>query len=538
MIRVTGIIIDKRIQKLMRLAARIILLGALFLAMAFSAWGQEASVDQQELEALRQTTLKLIELMVQSGIITQEKAEELLREARRNAAQATAPGKESKEKVVRVPYVPQVVKDQIKDEVTQEVVAQAKLEGWGKPDPLPGWISRMKFEGEVKFRLQGNHLPSSNAPVGTYVDVQSTNVSGGLVLLNTQGDSQLERVQFRLGIVAPVDYWVTAGARITTGNLNSPVTEWQTLGTTFGRAVIGLDRAYIKLDPVDWATVWLGKFSSPWFSTDMVWYEDLSFEGVVASLRREMRAGTIPFFTAGVLPMQGFDCTSLQLLSCGQYKRLYAAQLGVEQRLAGDSGFVVAAALYNFDNVQGQTNDPSFPTDKAYVPGFVQKGNSMFNVNPLGSPPLFGLASKFRELNLTAQLNLANFDPTRIILSGDFVKNIGFDQQEILQRTGLDLAPHTKGYQAKLSVGRPMIAKAGEWQTWIGYKYVESDAVLDAFNDSDFHLGGTDAKGWFVGGILGVAKNTTLRVRYLSANAIDLPPLAIDVLQMDLAAKF
>jgi hypothetical protein len=511
-------------------AFRKMLLIALLLPGALTAWGQEANTDRQELEALRQTTMKLIELMVQSGIITQEKAEELLKEARRNAAQA--------EKVVRVPYVPQFVRDNMKEEIRQEVVAQAKQERWGEPGALPEWISRLKFDGEVKFRFQSNHLPSANAPVGTYVDVQSTNTNGALALLNTQEDSQLTRAQFRFGIEATVDSWVMAGARITTGNLNSPVTEWQTLGTTFGRSTIGLDRAYIKLDPANWATFWLGKFSSPWFSTDLVWYEDLSFDGVVAALHYDMGRGTKPFFTAGVLPMQGYDCTSLQIQGCGEYKRLYAAQLGVEQKLAGDTGLKVALALYDFNNLQGQTNDPAFPTDKTFVPGFVQKGNSMFNVNPLGTPPLFGLASKFREVNLTAELDLANFDPTRIILSGDFVKNIGFDQQEILQATGLDLEPRTKGYQAKLSIGRPRITKAGEWQTWIGYKYVERDAVLDAFNDADFHLGGTDAKGWFIGGTLGIANNTSLRLRYLSANAIDLPPLAIDVFQMDLTAKF
>ena len=103
-----------------------LLLIALLLPSAFAAWGQDANTDRQELEALRQTTVKLIELMVQSGIITQEKAEELLRDARRNAAQATAPGKEreanEKEKVVRVPYVPQFVRENIKEEIRQEVV--------------------------------------------------------------------------------------------------------------------------------------------------------------------------------------------------------------------------------------------------------------------------------------------------------------------------------------------------------------------------------------------------------------------------------
>ena len=30
--------------------------------------------------------------------------------------------------------------------------------------------------------------------------------------------------------------------------------------------------------------------------------------------------------------------------------------------------------------------------------------------------------------------------------------------------------------------------------------YAAADAVLDAFTDSDFHLGGTDAKGYYLGG--------------------------------------
>jgi hypothetical protein len=522
----------------MKFVARTLIV-TLLCTWAGSSWSQDATADRQELEALRQTTMKLIELMVSSGIITQEKAEELLRDARRDAARAAAPpaAGDSKQQIVRVPFVPRVVRDEIREEVKQEVVAQAKQEGWGKPDPLPSWISGMKFDGEVKFRLQSNHLSGANA-TNAYVDVQSTNTSGQLALLNTQGDSQLARVQFRLGVEAPVDDWVTAGARLTTGNLNSPVTEYQTLGSTFGRATIGLDRAYIRLDPIRDATLLLGKFSNPWFSTDMVWYEDLSFEGIVGSWRHEFASGTTPFFTAGLLPMQGYDCTSLQILSCGNYKRLYAAQVGVGQKLVHDSNFQIAAALYDFDNVQGQPGSPSFPNDKTFVPGFVQKGNSMFFVDPTGQFPFLGLASKFKELNVTARAELGSFDPTRIALTVDYVKNIGFDREQILQRTGQDLEPKITGYQAKLSVGRNEVVRKGDWQAWLGYKYIERDAVLDAFNDADFHLGGTDAKGWFVGGAYGIARNTSLRFRYLSANEIDNPPLAIDVFQLDLTTKF
>jgi hypothetical protein len=62
--------------------------------------------------------------------------------------------------------------------------------------------------------------------------------------------------------------------------------------------------------------------------------------------------------------------------------------------------------------------------------------------------------------------------------------------------------------------------------------------VLDAFTDSDFHLGGTDAQGFVLRGDYGLGKNVFLSLRYLSANEIDGPPLGIDVVQLDLNGQF
>ena len=73
--------------------------------------------------------------------------------------------------------------------------------------------------------------------------------------------------------------------------------------------------------------------------------------------------------------------------------------------------------------------------------------------NPGGLPN--ALAANFHELNITGAYDWAAFDPMHVILSGDFVKNIGFDRAEILQRTGQDIQPKTTGYQAKVTVGVP-----------------------------------------------------------------------------------
>ena len=89
-----------------------------------------------------------------------------------------------------------------------------------------------------------------------------------------------------------------------------------------------------------------------------------------------------------------------------------------------------------------------------------------------------------------------------------------------------------------ITIGADAIRKLHDWQVFVGYRYLERDAVLDAFTDSDFHLGGTDAKGWILGGDYGLARNTWLTLRYLSADEIDGPPLGIDVLQLDLNTRF
>jgi hypothetical protein len=87
-------------------------------------------------------------------------------------------------------------------------------------------------------------------------------------------------------------------------------------------------------------------------------------------------------------------------------------------------------------------------------------------------------------------------------------------------------------------VGHPAMQEFGQWKAYLNYRYLGADAVVDAFTDSDFHLGGTNAKGWIAGTDFGLSKNFWLGLRWLTANEINGPPLQIDVLQLDFNAKF
>jgi hypothetical protein len=94
------------------------------------------------------------------------------------------------------------------------------------------------------------------------------------------------------------------------------------------------------------------------------------------------------------------------------------------------------------------------------------------------------------------------------------------------------------GYQVEAAFGSANMAQSSAWRVSLAYRYLERDAVLDAFTDSDFRLGGTDVKGFIVGGEYSLTPRILLRARYLSGNEIDGPPLGIDVFQLDLNSTF
>jgi hypothetical protein len=146
------------------------------------------------------------------------------------------------------------------------------------------------------------------------------------------------------------------------------------------------------------------------------------------------------------------------------------------------------------------------------------------------------------------ELDYRGFDPVHVVFRGDYVQNLGFDEDKVSTRVGTTVSERNTGWFAELEVGHPKVRDAGQWSLFAGYKYVQSDAVLDSFTDSDFHAGGTDTQGWIAGGNYGLASNLWFRARWLSADEIDgapagfagapFEPLAIDVLQVDLNAIF
>jgi hypothetical protein len=125
------------------------------------------------------------------------------------------------------------------------------------------------------------------------------------------------------------------------------------------------------------------------------------------------------------------------------------------------------------------------------------------------------------------------------VLTAEAVRNVGYKLADVESLTGQKMpSKEDNGYVGEISFGDPAVNRRGLWRARLGYRYVKRDAVLDAWTDTDFHGGGTNAAGYYLWGELGLARDTWLRLRYLSANEIDGPRYGYDMVQFDLNARF
>lgn len=523
--------------------------------------GQPAHADDREsLETLRETTLNLIEGLVEQKVFSREQADKMIQAARSKAAK-TAAQEKGKAGPVRVQYVPETVKNEIREQLRQDVLAQAKAERWAEPNAVPAWLDRIKWEGDLRLRYQMDQHDAANATPIDYITAAASGTTRAAGFLsnttatgptgNTSEDRERYRLRARLGMLARVsDEW-SAGIRLSTGNTTDRVSTNQTLGQDFNKYALMVDRAYVKYDPAEWFSASGGRIPNPWLSTDLMWDEDLNFEGFAATLKPLIGDGAFrPFLTVGAFPLKEAN----QPRTTGRWLR--GVQGGAKWEMTNNTRLSFGAAWYDFAKLEGNTDgDPGLgpvPTlgQYEYSSNLRQKGNTLFltdfNRTDGTAPQFWGLASKFRPVNLTASLDLAHFDPVHVVLTADYIKNVAFDRGEILRRTGgVNLTDGKNyGYLYKIAVGMPKLEKRHDWQASFTYRYLGSDATVDAFTDSDFGLGGTNLKGYTLGISYGIDQNASVGLRWMSAQSIDSFSLipsqryAVDVIQADVNVRF
>lgn len=585
---------------------------AVLLALAVPAAAQDDGMPQgkrptvsRDASPSSNATVNLINLLVKQGTLSEEQAAVLVkqaddeayvaRQATRDAA-AKAEGAEKKATSAadatsppgtkRVTYVPEIVKKQLREEIRAEVMDRAHKEGWASPGMYPEWAQRIKFYGDIRTRYEGDHFPAGNSGILENFNAINTgspfneDVATSPYFPPTYNATQdRNRFRFRARLGADVDLFegFTAGLRIATGENSSPVSTNQTFGANggnFSKYALWLDRAFVKYEPVRDFVASVGRFDNPfWSPTDLVWYKDLGFDGFAIQAKQEVAEGFTPFFVGGAFPVFNTDLNaglntadlSGPTKMPSRDKWLFGAQGGFGARLDSETNLTLAFAYYDFTNVKGRLSSECLVITASDIcdtdvlrPSFAQKGNTYMHLRNLAFTPLttaqyqyYGLASDFRPVVASAQLDLAQFNPIHVILDAEYVWNTAFDRSAVAAVAVFpnnfagttDGSPATynggnQGWLARMTVGNKEIKHLWDWNAHVGYKYLESDAMVDAFVDSDFGLGGTNLKGYFIGGNVGLGENIWASVRWMSANNIAGLPYAVDIVQLDLNARF
>jgi hypothetical protein len=488
--------------------------------------------------------------------------------------------------VRRVVYLPETLKQQIREEIKREVLAEAKREGWAAPSVVPGWLARFRPSGDLRARWDRALFPAGNAAGGEFPDWNAINAGRPFDVnfvdvaneryLNVNATRTRPRLRARLGTEMLLGTGLSLSVRLASGESASPVSTNQTLGGgggSFSRYPFWLDRASLRWAPLDSAddlAVDLGRFENPFFATEMAWSDGVGLDGLALRLARG--SGFRPFLAAGAFPVYttGFAFPAERPEKLASRNRwLFAGQLGLELGREARVGLKLGGAFYLYGGLEGKRSEPcdthlkdvTCSTDDLR-PGFAQKGNTYMALRvpsaaalaaeasgPAARYQYFGLATPFRVAQATARLHARIAAPLLATLEAEAARNLGWKRSKVAPLAlnnlgrcdGGGTCPYAGGDLAglaRLTLGSPGRDRAGDWSASVSYRRVESDAVLDAFADPDFGLGGTNLKGYAVAASVALASGVVAGARWLSADAVAGPTYRVDVLQLDLQARF
>ena len=307
---------------------------------------------------------------------------------------------------------------------------------------------------------------------------ENTEVAGG----NTK---DRQRVRARIGAYGKVNDYVDYGVRFATGG-DSATSANETQGDGFLKDDAMFDLYYVDIHPEQFkgAHVLFGKMKKPWLKgTGLIWDGDINPEGIAATYNKTFSNGVEMITSAGSFVMED---------NKGDDTQLWSAQLAFEKKF--DKAKVLAgASLYHAQNSDEGGLPSGFNTagtDFNIVEGFGSVGTKMGN-----------LPVKFHG-QYVMNTDAASSDDTAYLLGVVFGK-----------------------------------AKApGTWQIGYNYRDTGRDAVMDAFNDSDFAGGDTGSCGHQIKAKYQIAKNWQAGATYF--NTVNGDGDDEDMAQLDLKFKF
>ncbi|MDK2857627.1 MAG: hypothetical protein PWQ29_1084 [Verrucomicrobiota bacterium] len=293
-----------------------------------------------------------------------------------------------------------------------------------------------------------------------------------------------QRVRVRIGAYSTVNDSIDYGVRLSTGG-DSATSGNETLGDGFKKDDVDFDLYYVDIHPESfWGThLLMGKMNKPWIKgSGLIWDGDVNPEGI--ALQYDHQFGPVKLISsAGSFVMEEDK---------GDDVRLWSAQAAAETKIKS-AKLLAGASWYGIDNLGSGSLDTGF-----------NNPDSDFNlVEGFGS-----IRSEVKDL------------PVKV--HGQYVVNTEAEYDD-------DTA-----YLVGIVLGKAKIP--GSWEAGYNWRDTGRDAVLDAFNDSDFGGGDTGSYGHQLQAKYQISRNFQAGATYF--NTVNGDGDDEDTLQLDLNFRF
>ena len=311
--------------------------------------------------------------------------------------------------------------------------------------------------------------------------------------IHEDGRENRERARYRAHLGASIKFSDKVKGYFVYGtNGDNPVSGNEVFDGHYRIDDLGVDLAYVDWSSGENTNVYLGKMKNPLFrpaGNPLFWDSDFNPEGLAFKYQSDQFFANAAVFV-------------VEKRSSADDSFLYAAQGGFSRNLSTDDKLTAGLGYFDYSNTVG--NQP-FKNRGARGNSVDVNGNLVYD---------YGTLQLFVQYDTSlGQLPFAVF--------ADYAQNT-------------EVSDNDSGYAFGFKVGKAKAPRS--WQASWAYQDIEPDAVIGAFNDSDFGGGGTDAKGhlmkakyilaerWTLGGTLIITE-----VEEIAGNKHDYTRLQLDI---------
>jgi hypothetical protein len=356
----------------------------------------------------------------------------------------------------------------------EELVQEALIERLNSHDKLLETLERINWFGDMRLRYEMVDRASDNST--------ANDADGHL-------DTERPIIRFRFGAKVHAYEDLDFVFRLSTGGDDSSTSGNTTLDGTFGNKAISLNLAYGSWEFIDDLTLQGGKVKNPFMKSEVVWDDDVNPEGLSEIYQKKFGDTALKFVAGQYIVEETDRNTTIE----SDDILLLAWQAQIHQKTKAGK-FKFAVAWYDYNHL----TDPGSAITKQLGSGDGQRNSQITGTN----------------VN-TTNMNIFDFMANWSSPLGSKYGNLFY---EYAVNTDADAPAGNNtisqdldtAWQLGFKYGDKNVNNAGQWQIKSLYRVIQQDAVFYALTDSDFHKGGTNAKGIELGAKYAIRKGMQL----------------------------